>query len=272
MITISVDDQINMAEEIVKLMQEIDPLGEHSSYSDAESAISYIREKLPDVAWLDIEMPGISGLELAGRIKKVSPKTNIIFVTGHEKFAYQSYKLHASGFVLKPITKEDIERELDELRNPVVKDNKKKLLNVQCFGNFEVFDSSGAAIVFKRTKSKELLAYLIDRKGALCSINEIYDAFFEDMEAGNEKQKKSWIRLWYSKLKEDLGKAGASDVLVKAWNAYGIDASKVDCDYYNYLSGDSIAINSFQGEYMTQYSWAEMTLGELIMKSGDTYY
>lgn len=270
MITISVDDQINMAEEIVKLMQEIDPEGEHSSYSDAESAISYIKEKLPDVAWLDIEMPGVSGLELAGRIKKVSPETNIIFVTGHEKFAYQSYKLHASGFVLKPITKEDIERELDELRNPIVKDNKKKLLNVQCFGNFEVFDSSGEVVTFKRTNSKELLAFMIDRKGALCSVNEICTELFEDEE--DEKRQKSKLRAWFSSLKEALKNVGAEDVIVKKWNAYGIDTSKVDCDYYNYLAGDRLAINSFQGEYMTQYSWAEMTLGELIMKGGDIYY
>ena len=270
MITISVDDKINTAKEIVKIMTEIDPTGEHIPYKDAEAALTFAKEKLPDIAWLDIEMPGITGLELAKKMKEISPKTNIIFVTGHEKFAYQSFKLHASGFVLKPINKEDIIRELDELRNPVAKKEETKKVSVQCFGNFEVFDSSGTPVTFKRAKSKELLAYLIDRKGALCSVNEIYDVFFENVE--NEKQQKSWIRLWYAKLKEDLTKVGSADILVKAWNAYGIDTSKIDCDYYNYLSGDSFYINAFQGEYMTQYSWAEMTLGELVMKSGDTYY
>ena len=58
---------------------------------------------------------------------------------------------------------------------------------------------------------------------------------------------------------------GAEDVIVKAWNSCGIDTSKVECDYYDYLKGDNYALNSFQGEYMSQYSWAEMTLGELIM-------
>ena len=87
MITISVDDNINTAKEIVKIMKEVDPSGEHTPYMDAEAALTYVKDKLPDVAWLDIEMPGITGLEFAKRIKEISPKTNIIFVTGHEKFA-----------------------------------------------------------------------------------------------------------------------------------------------------------------------------------------
>ncbi len=270
MITISVDDQITVAQEMMKMMKEIDPEGEHSSYSDYENALEYVEKRLPDVAWLDIEMPGVSGLEMAKRIKEISPKTNIVFVTGHEKFAYQSFKLHASGFILKPFRKEDIERELENLRNPILKEDKKKRMRVQCFGNFEVFDKNGIPVSFQRTKSKELLAYLIDRRGALCSINDICNVFFE--EEGDERSMKSRLRLFFSKLKQDLEKAGVGDVIVKEWNAYGIDTSKIDCDYYDYLKGDIIAINSFQGEYMSQYSWAEMTLGDLIMKSGNVYY
>ena len=265
MITISVDDKINTAEEIVNIMKEIDPSGEHASYSDAEAALNYIKDKLPDVAWLDVEMPGISGLELAADIKKLSPKTNIIFVTGHEKFAYQSLKLHASGFILKPAVKEDIIRELEDLRNPIEKPVEKKSLRVQCFGNFEVFDVKGEPVVFQRAKSKELLAYFVDRRGALLTNNEILAALFDD--AVNDNSQKSMLRTLFSKLKKDLGKVGADDVIVKAWNSYGIDTTMIDCDYYNYLEGDTYAINSFQGEYMSQYSWAEMTLGELIMNS-----
>ena len=64
---------------------------------------------------------------------------------------------------------------------------------------------------------------------------------------------------------------GAESVLVKGWNAYGVDCSLIDCDYLDYLKGDSTAVNSFIGEYMIQYSWAEMTLGELISKPGSFY-
>ncbi|MBR1675436.1 MAG: response regulator [Eubacterium sp.] len=110
MITFSVDDQPNVSDEIVKIMKEIDPSGSHHAFMDPQKALKFVKENEPDVAWLDIEMPGISGLQLAMEIKKISGKTNIVFVTGYEKFAYDSFQLHASGFILKPVTKEAIER------------------------------------------------------------------------------------------------------------------------------------------------------------------
>ncbi len=263
MVTISVDDQPKVSDEIIKIMTEIDPDGTHSGFFDIQKALEYAKENHPDVAWLDIEMPGMSGLELSMEIKKVSPNTNIVFVTGHEKFAYQSFQLHASGFVLKPVTKEAILRELDNLRNPV-EIKRTGLIRVQCFGNFEVFDKDDHPVKFKRNRSKEILAYLIDRRGALCSVGELCGIVFEDRE--EDRSLKKQMRVFIAGLREDLAKIGAENVLVKGWNAYGVDCSLIDCDYLNYLKGDSVAINSFMGEYMIQYSWSEMTLGELIMK------
>ena len=261
--TVSVDDQPNVSEEIVKLMKEIEPSGTHEGFSDVKKALKYIKENTPDVAWLDIEMPGMSGLEMAMEVKKASPKTNIIFVTGHEEFAYQSFKLHASGFVLKPVTKEALETELDNLRTPVERESK-GLMRVQCFGDFEVFDKEGHPVSFKRARSKELLAYMIDRRGALCSANELCGILFEDR--AQDYALKKQLRVFMSSLRQDLAKVGNEDILIKGWNAYGVDCTKLDCDYFNFLKGDDYAVNSFLGEYMIQYSWAEMTLGELIMK------
>ena len=65
-------------------------------------------------------------------------------------------------------------------------------------------------------------------------------------------------------LRKDLAAHGIEDILVKSWNTWGIDASKISCDYYDFLNKDSIAVNSFRGEYMAQYSWAEMTVGSLF--------
>jgi len=264
MITISVDDQVSVAKEIVKLMQEIDEGGSHIPFSKPQEALDYIMENKPDVAYLDIEMPGMSGLEMAAKVKTVSPKTNIIFVTGHEKFAIQAFAQHPSGFILKPVTKEALERELDNLRNPVEKLPEQDKMRVQCFGNFEVFDKEGHPIKFKRAKSKEMLAYMVDRRGALCSIGELCGIIFEDRD--DEKALKKQIRVFLYSLRDDLKSVGLEKVLVKGWNAYGIDCSMVDCDFFKFLEGDSYAVNSFMGEYMIQYSWAEMTLGELVLK------
>ena len=264
MITVSVDDQVSVAKEIVRLMKEIDEGGEHTPFSKPKEALEFIKANKPDVAYLDIEMPGMSGLELAALVKTASPKTNIIFVTGHEKFAYQAFMQHPSGFILKPVTKEALESELENLRNPVERTTDTSKMRVQCFGNFEVFDKEGHPIKFKRAKSKEMLAYMVDRRGALCSVGELCGIIFEDRD--DEKALKKQIRVFLYSLRDDLKSAGLENVLVKGWNAYGIDCSMVECDFFKFLEGDSYAVNSFMGEYMIQYSWAKMTLGELILK------
>lgn len=274
MVTVSIDDQIENGEEIVRLMKRIDPGGEHYAFSSAEEAYDLIEDKLPDVCWLDVEMPGNSGLEVSIDIKLMSPKTNIIFVTAHEKFAYPSYKLHPSGFILKPVTEKGLREELSNLRVPVEHTREDALLKVQCFGEFEVFDKEGNPVKFTRNKSKEMFAYMIDRRGELYPTREFCRVLFGDMgdeDKENEEQNKkqmNHVRVALKDLRRDLKKAGALEVLVNAWNAYGIDCQKIDCDYFDFLREESYAVNRFQGEYMAQYSWAEMTLGELYTHTG----
>ena len=267
MITISIDDQIEIGNEIVRIMKKLDPEGEHYAFQDADDAFDLIEEKIPDVCWLDVEMPGRTGLEVSLDIKLMSPKTNIIFVTGHEKFAYPSYKLHPSGFLLKPVTEAALKKELENLRFPVRREREGALLRIRCFGEFEVFDKTGNPVKFTRKKSKELLACLVDRRGDLCETDDFCRLLFGEQEV--EKKQKNQIRVFLKDLKGDLKKVGAQDVIIKEWNANRLDCKKVDCDYFDLLREDVYAVNAFQGEYMSQYPWAELSLGELGMGYGD---
>lgn len=72
-----------------------------------------------DVIFMDIDMPGINGLELAKRIMDKYPRTNIIYVTGYEKYALDSYKTWASAFLVKPVSTKRIKEAMDNLRFPV---------------------------------------------------------------------------------------------------------------------------------------------------------
>jgi two-component SAPR family response regulator len=259
MITLAVDDRAETARQIMGLMQEIDPAGTHLAGCDPMELIDSVDESRPDVIWLDIEMPGMNGLEMAAEVKHRSPDTNIVFVTGFPEYAVDAFGLHASGFVVKPATKEKLRDEIENLRRPVeIRDSKR--VRVQCFGNFEVF-ADDTVVRFSRSLSKEALAYLIDRRGAACTVSEICSVIWEDRQA--DKKLKSQCRVIMAALKKDLEALGAGDILFKNWNTWGIDASKISCDYYDFLKGDTRAVNSFRGEYMAQYSWAEMTVGSL---------
>ena len=260
MVTLAVDDRLPTAQQIRDIMIGIDSKGTYLAGDDPVKLLGTVEEYKPDIVWLDIEMPGMNGLEMAAEIKKRSPETNIVFVTGFPEYAVDAFGLHVSGYVLKPATEHKLREEIENLRRPVSQ-KEETLLRVQCFGNFEAFSGEGI-VKFSRTLSKEALAYLIDRRGAGCTVGEICSVLWEDRQA--DKRLKSQCRVVMSALKKDLDKTGAGEVLVKNWNIWGVDTSKVNCDYYDFLKGDVEAVNSFLGEYMSQYSWAEMTIGNLI--------
>jgi len=269
MITYAIDDKLTVARQTVSLMNEIDPSGTHEAIKDVKEALSKIEETHPDIVWLDVEMPRMNGLEMAIKIKTLSPDTNIVFVTGHPEYALDAHKLHVSGFILKPVTAEQLQAEIENLRRPVegIPGGDKGRLKVVCFGNFEVFSANGKPVHFTRQKSKEAFAYLVDRKGAGVSVNELCTILWEEREA--DSGLKAQCRAIMRSLKLDLIKAGAGSVIGKDWNAWNIYRDKIECDYYDFLNGDVKSVNSFRGEYMTQYSWAEMTAGALYDSAGD---
>ncbi|MBO6207152.1 MAG: response regulator [Lachnospiraceae bacterium] len=213
-----------------------------------------------DIVFQDIEMPGMNGLELAVAIRKCSPDTNLVMVTAYQEYALDAWKLHVSDYLLKPASAEDVKNALGNLRNPL-QENKagteEKRLRVICFGKFEVFIGD-KPLAFHRGRSKELLAYLIDRKGAVCNMAELLGILFED---DNSNSRKSWLRTLVQDLKHTLEEAGVGDVLIKGWNSLSVNCEKIDCDYYKLLEGNPLALNDYSGEYMSQYSWAEMSLG-----------
>lgn len=87
-------------------------------YTNPVKAFEENTENKIDVAFLDIETPVINGIQLAKKLKSVNPYINIIFVTAYDTYALDAYKLHASGYITKPVTEGKIKEELDGLRYP----------------------------------------------------------------------------------------------------------------------------------------------------------
>ena len=232
------------------------------TFTQPKDALAYANLNPVTAAFLDIEMRGMTGLDLALKLRELNPKTNIIFVTGYSDYTGNAIKLRASGYIMKPATTPQIREELENLRYPPAMTR----LYIRCFGTFEVF-SDGKPLVFQRAKSKELLAYLIDRKGAAASTEEIIGALWEDQPA--DASIRSQARTVFSELRKALRSAGADDWIVKSRNSFAIDPGIIPCDYFDFLNGRVAALNTYAGEYMTQYSWAEMTNGWLSRKTTD---
>ena len=254
MIAIAVDDEILMLGALVKAISASPDVSEVIKFSDCEKALAFIKENHADVAFLDINMRGMGGLALAERILSARPDCKIVFCTGYEEYAIPAFKLHASGYLMKPISAEDVQGEIDNIKSVR---KKEKALTVKCFGNFEVY-AKNEKVQFKRLKSKELFAFLVDRNGAGMTAKQICAVLFPDDTDDNKNA--AYLRQLVLDLKNTLKAVGAEHVLRHETPCYRVDTTLIQCDYISYLETGK---PEFHGEYMTQYSWAEETCAML---------
>lgn len=246
-----VDDEPLTLKMLGVAVSEAVPNANISSFLKPREALDFAEKTKIDIAFLDINMQVIDGLEVAKHLKEIYPTVNIIFSTGYEEYALDALKLYSSGYLLKPIGADDIRDAMKNLRYPI---EESKRVSFKCFGNFEAF-CDGKQIKFKLSRTKELLAYLVDRNGALCTTSEIIGVLFEDVDN----------IYYYQKLRGDLIKTFTelelSECLTVTRGGLAINPETVDCDYFDYKAGK---ISAKPTEYMSQYSFSESTFAELL--------
>ena len=253
MIAIAVDDEVLMLGALVNAIKASPDITEVSQFSDCEAALSFVKDTAVDIAFLDINMRGMGGLALAQKILTLCPDCKIVFCTGYEEYAIPAFKLHASGYLLKPVSARDIQAEIDNIKGLR---HREKPLVVKCFGNFDVF-ANGKMLTFKRSKTKELFAFLIDRNGAGVTVAEISVALWEN---DTDDRHQNYTHQLFRDLRQTLAAIGMEDIFERNNYLYSVNPEKIDCDYFSYLKTGK---PEFLGEYMTQYSWAEATCGLL---------
>jgi two-component SAPR family response regulator len=258
MIAIAVDDEVLMLNALVSALEASSDITKVNKFSDCEAALDFARNNQIDVAFLDINMRGMGGLALAESILAARPDCKIVFCTGYEEYAIPAFKLHASGYLMKPISEEDVQGEIDNIKGI---HKKEKLLTVKCFGNFEVY-AKNEMLLFKRLKTKELFAFLVDRNGAGMTAKQICAALFPD--DSDDAKKSAYLRQLVMDLKNTLKAVGADAVFCHETPCYRVDTTLLKCDYFSYLETGK---PEFHGEYMTQYSWAEETCAMLQFHS-----
>ena len=176
---IAVDDEKTALERLIESIEQAEPAAEIHGFRNPEEALAYIKEVACDVAFLDIRMKKMHGICLAQEMKLICPKVNIIFSTGYDEYYEDAFELHASGYLRKPVTSEKVKHELADLRYPVAAAGDHKRVRIQTFGYFEMFVDE-KPISFYYDKTKEMVAYLVNRDGALCTNNEIMTELWQD--------------------------------------------------------------------------------------------
>ena len=252
MTILCVDDEKLLMEDIVSMCRELPQIDTVQGFRHAREALEWLREHPADIALLDINMPDMNGLKLAAEIKRMSSDTAVIFLTGYSEYALDAFEVHASGYLLKPVSKEKLAAEIAyvmEGRWP----RETAHVEARTFGNFDLF-VDGKAVKFKQAKCKELMAYLIDRHGSDVSRAEAFAVLYQDRFYDRSMQKQFDVII--RSLKKTLEEYGIAEIFEMSHAQMHILPEKISCDAYRFLKADAAAVNAYRGEYMNNYSWA----------------
>ena len=247
---IYVDDEPFALDKLDRLLAAVVPEAERHGFLRAQEAMAFAEANAIDVALLDINMRMLDGVSMAKRLQSLYPCVNIIFCTGYAEYMPDALAMYCSGYLMKPITEDDLRTALSKLRYSVPE--RKKRVELRCFGNFDVL-CDGKPVAFKYKKTRELLAYLTDRGGAEATTQEIMATIFEE-------SKPSYFSNIRLDLLDTLAGLGVPEVVSAAYGRMRVVRDQVSCDYFDFLDGKSAA---FRGEYMVQYSFAEATCAAL---------
>ena len=204
---------------MLHMLDKIDPNGTHMSASNMKQAFSLLNDDV-QILFLDIEMPGMNGINAVPILKEKYKKLNIIFVTGHPEYVFDAVDMHPSGFLRKPVCEEDIIHELQELRFPI--EQMKSPLKVQC-SPFALF-SNGKPFDFGRGLTIELFAYLVYKEGAFCTNGELLGILWD-----GDPDKQGNLRQLVLNMRNCLKEIGAENIIMKKYGKIGVDMNAIEC-------------------------------------------
>jgi len=227
------------------------------------------------VAFLDIEMPGMNGLEVAHLLQEWNPNIYIVFVTAYRDYAIQAFEIHSLDYLLKPISKARLETTINRIQAlfhqekkslPVV-DQQKSLLTIQCFGGF-VVSYDDKTVLWRTVKTKELFAFLFSNLNNLIPRDTIIDALWTETDY---KKARVQLHTTVSYLRTTLSTLGYLDVIQYANGCYILQLEDFQCDAYDLeqilnekmesgklnIEKAEVLVQKYQGEYMAtlDYPW-----------------
>ena len=264
---IAVDDNKKDLQKISELVASSLPDAQFHDFDDPLAALAQARKEEIDIAFLDVKMPELDGIALGRYLKDLNPFINIIFLTGHKEFGYEALQMHASGYMLKPASQDMLRQELTQLRFPEHYNGHKRVF-AQTFGNFELF-VDGIPVVFKYKRTKEIVAILVNNRGAQTTNGEIIANLWED--DGDPEKKISYLSNLRQDLQNTFTRLKLEGIILKQRGSLAIAKDRIECDLYDWLEKRDNSKYSYLGDYMNQYSWAEDYHAELDDLSYEDY-
>lgn len=256
---IIVDDEPLMIKSFLRQSKDIKDFDIVGQFEMPRKALEFAQNNDVDIAFLDIKMPQMSGIELASELRLLDPEILIVFISAYGEHIGTSNQIGADYYIIKPYKKETLESTVERMR--LLARRHKRSVRIQTFGRFVVMKDGRP--VSLTGKAKEILALLVTRRGEEVSNREIYSILWEGRPYDNNLMKVYYNAL--KRLRNALEEAELQDLLLSTTNGQMINVAMFDCDYYEWLDGKSSDAD-FEGEFMSEYSWGEYILAKMVAR------
>ncbi|MEZ2660331.1 response regulator [Aneurinibacillus aneurinilyticus] len=273
-----VDDEklaLNYLEKLLSGHGDFEIIGKYQNPDQAFEAI--VRDK-PDVVFLDIEMPGTNGIEMAERLERCLHNINIVFVTAYDEHAIKAFELNAIDYILKPAQRsrliKTVQRLLDTHKDSETASPRARPVMIRCFQSLQIelpqSHQQPVMIRWRTSKAQELFAYLLHYRGQLVRKDALLELFWPETD-----WKKGFTQLYTTiyQVRKTLENTGADVHITSLDKGYRLDLNNVELDVQQWEEGINKALpitdntlsehlkllNLYQGDYLADYDylWAE---------------
>ena len=117
---IMVDDNKIILSGGLPILQEVMPNASVTAFTKPKDAIEFLKANRVALAFLDIEMGTVSGLDVCREMLKVNPRLNVVYLTAYRDYSFDAWSTGACGFMMKPLTVEGVREQLSRLRYHVM--------------------------------------------------------------------------------------------------------------------------------------------------------
>jgi len=227
----------------------------------------------PDVVFLDIEMPEISGLELAEKITAMVNQPEVVFITAYSSYALEAFKVNALDYVMKPIDPHELERVIQKINNRRPQVTTNHTLSIKALGGFTavVVGDQREHIKWSTAKCEELFAYMIFKgERVVVSKWNLIDVLWPEKDTQKSEIN---LRSTISRLNKTLRDYGVNSRIISHNNRYKLEIENWEVDAFQlekrseeWLKDGPKALPSLQtlhklypGDLFAEqyYAWAE---------------
>ena len=247
---IVVDDEPMMIKSFMRLSSGIEDLQVLSTFESPEDALEFVKSNTVDIAFLDVEMSTMSGIQLAKELRAVRPDILIVIISAYGEYIKDSNIIGADYYIVKPYKHETLEMMMARMRLLVKRQEKE--LYMKTFGEFEVLKNGKPTSI--TGKAKEILAYCVIMQGKEATNEEIYSALCEGREYNNVNMKVYYNAI--KRLKDSLSDDNIPDLLVSTKHGQLANTDIFDSDLYEWLKKGNKDISKIPGGFMPKYDWA----------------